>query len=77
MGYVGFSVAFSFAIAHCSAQAGRTWHVGRVPGRQSHGVHDDRIALGSEWAYYVLGWGGWWFWDHGRKRIVHALAGGY
>ena len=35
------------------------------------------IALGSWWAYYELGWGGWWFWGPGGERLVHALAGGH
>ena len=34
------------------------------------------IALGSWWAYYELGWGGWWFWDRGGECVVHAVAAG-
>jgi cytochrome c-type biogenesis protein CcmF len=65
MGYVGFAVAFSFAVAALIE--------GRVDARW---VRWSRpwtlvawafltlgIALGSWWAYYELGWGGWWFWD--------------
>lgn len=64
MGYVGFSVAFAFAIA--SLLAGRldtAWRAGRVPGPVRHGCSSLGIVLGSAWAYYELGWGGWWFWD--------------
>ena len=35
------------------------------------------IALGSWWAYYELGWGGWWFWDPVGKRLVHPVADRY
>jgi len=82
-GYVGFSVAFAFAIAALLGGAERT--MGSRPGDPppqnqvldlSLWVRWARpwtnvawafltfgIALGSWWAYYVLGWGGWWFWD--------------
>ncbi|WP_444919449.1 heme lyase CcmF/NrfE family subunit [Microbulbifer sp. CnH-101-G] len=65
MGYVGFSVAFAFAIAallggHLDAvwaRWARPWTV------VAWAFLTLGIALGSWWAYYELGWGGWWFWD--------------
>jgi len=65
MGYVGFSVAFSFAIA--SLMTGRldtAWARWSRPWTTAAWVFLTLgIALGSWWAYYELGWGGWWFWD--------------
>ncbi|MBJ3814972.1 heme lyase CcmF/NrfE family subunit [Shimwellia pseudoproteus] len=65
MGYVGFSVAFAFAIA--SLLAGRldtAWARWSRPWTQAAWLFLTLgIVLGSAWAYYVLGWGGWWFWD--------------
>jgi cytochrome c-type biogenesis protein CcmF len=65
LGYVGFSIAFSFAIAALIE--------GRVDASWARWVRPWTlaawtfltigIALGSWWAYYELGWGGWWFWD--------------
>ncbi|MEK9683492.1 MAG: heme lyase CcmF/NrfE family subunit [Rhodospirillaceae bacterium] len=65
LGYVGFSVAFSFAVAALLE--------GRVDSPWARWVRPWTlaswcsltlgIALGSWWAYYELGWGGWWFWD--------------
>jgi cytochrome c-type biogenesis protein CcmF len=65
LGYVGFSMAFSFAIA--------TLIEGRVDAAWARWVRPwtlaawcfltAGIAMGSYWAYYELGWGGWWFWD--------------
>ncbi len=65
LGYVGFSVAFSFAVAALIE--------GRVDAAWARWVRPWTlaawcaltvgIALGSWWAYYTLGWGGWWFWD--------------
>jgi cytochrome c-type biogenesis protein CcmF len=65
LGYVGFSVAFSFAIAALIE--------GRVDAAWARWVRPwtlaawcaltTGIAMGSWWAYYTLGWGGWWFWD--------------
>ena len=65
LGYVGFSMAFSFAIAALIE--------GRVDAAWARWVRPwtlaawafltGGIALGSWWAYYELGWGGWWFWD--------------
>ncbi|WP_197475164.1 heme lyase CcmF/NrfE family subunit, partial [Oleiphilus sp. HI0079] len=65
MGYVGFSVAFAFAIAALMggrldsawAKWSRPWTI------TAWGFLTLGIALGSWWAYYELGWGGWWFWD--------------
>jgi cytochrome c-type biogenesis protein CcmF len=65
MGYVGFSVSFAFAVAALLSQRvdcewvrwTRPWtHV-------AWAFLTLGIALGSWWAYYELGWGGWWFWD--------------
>ena len=65
LGYVGFSMAFSFAIAALIE--------GRVDAAWARWVRPwtllawcfltAGIAMGSYWAYYELGWGGWWFWD--------------
>ncbi len=64
MGYVGFSVAFAFAIA--SLMAGRldtAWARWSRPWTTAAWVFlTIGIVLGSAWAYYELGWGGWWFW---------------
>ncbi|MBL8351334.1 MAG: heme lyase CcmF/NrfE family subunit [Burkholderiaceae bacterium] len=65
MGYVGFAVAFAFAVA--ALLAGRfdaTWARWSRPWTTAAWVFLTLgIALGSWWAYYELGWGGWWFWD--------------
>lgn len=65
MGYVGFSVAFALAIA--SLMAGRldsVWARWSRPWTLAAWVFLTLgIVLGSFWAYYELGWGGWWFWD--------------
>ena len=65
MGYVGFSVAFAFAIA--SLMSGRldtAWARWSRPWTMAAWVFLTLgIILGSWWAYYELGWGGWWFWD--------------
>jgi cytochrome c-type biogenesis protein CcmF len=65
MGYVGFTVPFAFAMA--GLMGGRldsAWARWSRPWALAAwcflGVG---IALGSWWAYYELGWGGWWFWD--------------
>ncbi|MDQ4060132.1 MAG: cytochrome c biogenesis protein CcsA, partial [Pseudomonadota bacterium] len=65
MGYVGFSIAFSFAVAALIE--------GRIDAAWARWVRPWTlaawlcltlgIAMGSYWAYYELGWGGWWFWD--------------
>jgi len=65
MGYVGFAVAFAFAIAALAggelyaawARFARPWT------SAAWAFLTLGIALGSWWAYYELGWGGWWFWD--------------
>ena len=65
MGYVGFSVAFAFALAallagrmdSAWARWARTWTLA------AWAFLTLGIMLGSWWAYYELGWGGWWFWD--------------
>ncbi len=65
MGYVGFSVAFAFAIA--AMLGGRVdvaWTRWARPWTMAAwSFLTIGIALGSAWAYYELGWGGWWFWD--------------
>ena len=65
MGYVGFSVAFAFAIA--ALMAGRldaAWARWSRPWTLVAWLFMTfGIGLGSWWAYYELGWGGWWFWD--------------
>lgn len=86
MGYVGFSVAFSFAIAallggDLSAQWAR-WM--RPWTTAAWSFLTLGIMLGSLWAYYVLGWGGWWFWDPVENAsfmpwlagtaLIHSLA---
>jgi cytochrome c-type biogenesis protein CcmF len=65
LGYVGFSMAFSFAVAAlidgkvdaCWARWVRPWVLA------AWCFLTIGITLGSIWAYYTLGWGGWWFWD--------------
>jgi cytochrome c-type biogenesis protein CcmF len=86
MGYVGFSVAFAFAIAallggDLSAQWAR-WM--RPWTTAAWSFLTLGIMLGSLWAYYVLGWGGWWFWDPVENAsfmpwlagtaLIHSLA---
>ena len=86
MGYVGFSVAFAFAIAALIggkldaewARWTRPWTV------VAWAFLTIGIALGSWWAYYELGWGGWWFWDPVENAsfmpwlvgtaLIHSLA---
>ncbi len=65
MGYVGFSVAFAFAIATLlSGRLDAAWVRWSRPWTISAWIFLTLgIALGSWWAYYELGWGGWWFWD--------------
>ena len=65
MGYVGFAVAFSFAIAALlSGRLDAAWARWSRPWTTAAWVFLTMgIALGSWWAYYELGWGGWWFWD--------------
>ena len=86
MGYVGFSVAFAFAIAALLggrldaawARWSRPWTI------IAWAFLTVGIALGSWWAYYELGWGGWWFWDPVENAsfmpwlvgtaLIHSLA---
>jgi cytochrome c-type biogenesis protein CcmF len=65
MGYVGFSVAFAFALsALLGGKLDATWARWSRPWTTVAWVFmTGGIALGSWWAYYELGWGGWWFWD--------------
>ncbi len=86
MGYVGFSVAFAFVVAallsgrldSAWARWSRPWTV------VAWCFLTVGIALGSWWAYYELGWGGWWFWDPVENAsfmpwlvgtaLIHSLA---
>ncbi|SEI80560.1 heme lyase CcmF/NrfE family subunit [Pseudomonas sp. NFR16] len=86
MGYVGFSVAFAFAIAALLggrldaawARWSRPWTI------IAWAFLGFGITLGSWWAYYELGWGGWWFWDPVENAsfmpwlvgtaLIHSLA---
>ena len=64
LGYVGFSMSFSFAVA--ALLIGRidaAWARGCGRGRSRLDLPHPRRRMGSYWAYYELGWGGWWFWD--------------
>ena len=65
MGYVGFSVAFAFAVAALlSGRVDSAWARWARPWTVvAWAFLTGGIALGSWWAYYELGWGGWWFWD--------------
>jgi cytochrome c-type biogenesis protein CcmF len=65
VGYVGFSVAFAFAIAAMlGGRLDAAWARWSRPWTNVAWVFlTAGIALGSWWAYYELGWGGWWFWD--------------
>jgi cytochrome c-type biogenesis protein CcmF len=64
-GYVGFSVAFAFAVAAMlEGRLDQTWAKWTRPWTIFAWLFQTiGIALGSWWAYYELGWGGWWFWD--------------
>ena len=86
MGYVGFSVAFAFAVtALISGQLDAAWARWSRPWTTAAWIFLTLgIALGSGWAYYELGWGGWWFWDPVENAsfmpwlvgtaLVHSLA---
>ena len=65
MGYVGFSVAFAFAIAALlGGNLDATWARWSRPWTTVAWTFlTIGICMGSAWAYYTLGWGGWWFWD--------------
>ena len=86
MGYVGFSVAFAFAIAALiGGNLDATWARWTRPWTTvAWAFLTIGIALGSSWAYYELGWGGWWFWDPVENAsfmpwlvgtaLIHSLA---
>ena len=86
MGYVGFSVAFAFAIAALlGGQLDSAWARWSRPWTtMAWAFLTVGIALGSWWAYYELGWGGWWFWDPVENAsfmpwlvgtaLIHSLA---
>ena len=86
MGYVGFSVAFAFALAALiSGQLDSTWARWSRPWTlAAWSFLTVGVALGSWWAYYELGWGGWWFWDPVENAsfmpwlvgtaLIHSLA---
>src|SRR5574338_72628 len=86
MGYVGFSVAFAFAVAALlSGRLDAAWARWSRPWTIAAWIFLTLgIALGSYWAYYELGWGGWWFWDPVENAsfmpwlvgtaLVHSLA---
>jgi len=66
IGYVGFSAAFSISVATLSLNKNEevSWHSYMKPFVLAAWTFlTIGIALGSIWAYYELGWGGWWFWD--------------
>jgi len=86
VGYVGFSVAFAFAIAAMiSGDLDQNWARWTRPWTVvAWAFLTMGIALGSWWAYYELGWGGWWFWDPVENAsfmpwlmgtaLIHSLA---
>jgi cytochrome c-type biogenesis protein CcmF len=86
MGYVGFSVSFAFAIAALLyGRLDATWARWSRPWTTAAWVSLTLgITLGSAWAYYELGWGGWWFWDPVENAsfmpwlvgtaLIHSLA---
>ena len=86
MGYVGFSVAFAFAIAALlEGRLDSAWAKWSRPWTMAAWMFlTVGIALGSWWAYYELGWGGWWFWDPVENAsfmpwlagtaLIHSLA---
>ncbi len=86
MGYVGFSVAFAFAVAALlSGRLDAAWARWSRPWTTVAWMFLTLgVALGSGWAYYELGWGGWWFWDPVENAsfmpwlvgtaLIHSLA---
>src|SRR5216684_3751954 len=86
MRYVGFSIAFSFAVAALmSGRLDAAWARWSRPWTTAAWAFlTVGIALGSGWAYYELGWGGWWFWDPVENAsfmpwlvgtaLIHSLA---
>jgi cytochrome c-type biogenesis protein CcmF len=85
-GYVGFAVAFSFACAAMlEGRLDQTWARWTRPWTLGAWIFlTIGISLGSWWAYYELGWGGWWFWDPVENAsfmpwlagtaLIHSLA---
>ena len=86
IGYVGFAVAFSFAVAALiGGRLDAAWARWSRPWTNvAWAFLTVGIALGSWWAYYELGWGGWWFWDPVENAsfmpwlagtaLIHSLA---
>jgi cytochrome c-type biogenesis protein CcmF len=86
VGYVGFSVAFAFAVAAMlSGNLDRRWARWTRPWTTAAWMFlTIGIALGSWWSYNELGWGGWWFWDPVENAsfmpwlvgtaLIHSLA---
>ena len=86
MGYVGFSVVFAFAIAALlSGRLDAAWARWSRPwANVAWAILTIGVALGSWWAYYELGWGGWWAWDPVENpplitwllgtALIHSLA---
>ncbi|HEY6131751.1 MAG TPA: heme lyase CcmF/NrfE family subunit, partial [Halioglobus sp.] len=86
MGYVGFSVAFAFAVAALlGGRLDTSWARWSRPWTNvAWAFLSLGIMLGSWWAYYELGWGGWWFWDPVENAsfmpwlagtaLIHSLA---
>lgn len=86
MGYVGFAVAFAFAVAALiGGNLDAAWARWTRPWTTVAWIFLTLgIALGSAWAYYELGWGGWWFWDPVENAsfmpwlvgtaLIHSLA---
>ena len=86
VGYVGFSVAFAFAIAAMlTGKLDQQWARWTRPWTTVAWLFlTVGIAMGSWWAYYELGWGGWWFWDPVENAsfmpwlvgtaLIHSLA---
>jgi cytochrome c-type biogenesis protein CcmF len=86
MGYVGFCVAFAFAIAALiGGNLDATWARWTRPWTTVAWMFlTVGISMGSSWAYYELGWGGWWFWDPVENAslmpwllgtaLIHSLA---
>jgi cytochrome c-type biogenesis protein CcmF len=86
MGYVGFAVAFAFAVAALiGGNLDAQWARWTRPWTTAAWIFLTLgIALGSWWAYYELGWGGWWFWDPVENAsfmpwlvgtaLIHSLA---
>ncbi len=72
MGYVGFAVSFAFAIsALIEGEWNATWARWARPWTiAAWSCLTVGVALGSWWAYYELGWGGWWFWDPSENASV-------